>query len=560
MEQHMSTWSSAVAGRTSTIVPLPNEDAFSGIISARQPFGPYVTEDISNDDALKFLFDRENALHLEAMETRPAFIIGRRGSGKTALLFASSTHRNAVTVRLDTSSAFAAVATTVRALVGAGHELYTRHVSALWEAAIWHAAFRAMLTDPRFSAADDGKRRELEAYVDGLVPDYRRATATSVMRRFCQEVRARATDDFSLAPDDLDLFISANIFYADARHLAIDILSATPTVPDILVLMDSMEDFDKVVEIHQRTMEGLLTLLGERRRDRKPFSLRLCLPAELYHPVKEMSTNDLKDFAANVVLHWGARELVRVAARRLWIYVSINHREQLSGDRSLYTFDPDNAEEAERLLRSTLPRSVRNALGTREDALAYLLRHTQLLPRHFILLLNRVWTYHLAHSDNALRVSEDAVRRAVLRSEGDIVSEICKAYRPLYPDAEAACEAVIPHLRMTFSHSEFHRAFNQHGKSVTPHLDVHGFKRMLIEIGAVGRWMGETERYVEAEFEYTAPNRLNVSDDETMCLHPLFAGVYGSIDTQPGRAAGAKAVYPFGWDSNGPDYRLERVT
>ena len=84
-----------------------------------------------------------------------------------------------------------------------------------------------------------------------------------------------------------------------------------------------------------------------------------------------------------------------------------------------------------------------------------------------------------------------------------------------------------------------------------------GFKRMLIEIGAVGRWMNDTARYVEAEFEYTAPNRLNVSDDERMCLHPLFAGVYGCIDWQPNQGRDSKPVYPFGWDSNGPDYRLE---
>ena len=37
----------------------------------------------------------------------------------------------------------------------------------------------------------------------------------------------------------------------------------------------------------------------------------------------------------------------------------------------------------------------------------------------------------------------------------------------------------------------------------------------------------------------------------------LFADVFGCIDTQPDQARDAKPVYPFGWDSNGPDYRLE---
>ena len=534
---------------------LPTE-AFSGIITPHQPFGPYVTEDISNDTALSLLFDRENALHLEAMESRPAFIIGRRGSGKTALLWSQSTHRNAVVVKLETSKAFSAVSTTVKQLIDAGYELYTQQVAALWEAAIWHAVFRELLVDGRFSTADAKQRGQLGDYVHGLVPDHRRAAPTWVMSRFCQEVRSRVIAG-SLAPDDLDLFISGEQFFADAREQALAMLGASRSAPDALVLMDSMEDFDRVVEIHQRTMEGLLTLLGERHRDRRPFSLRMCLPAELYHPVKAMSTNDLKDFAANVVLHWSARELIRIAARRLWIYMTIHHSERLRGNRPLLLFDPDSAQEAEQLLRSVLPRTVGNGLGGEEDALAYLLRHTQLLPRHLILLLNRIWTRHLAHSDDPFSVSERAVRRAVLTSEGDIVSEICKAYRPLYPLADAACWAIVPHLHLVFGHSEFHRAFNQHGRAVTPALDVHAFKRMLIEIGAIGRWTGETARYVEAEFEYTTPNRLNISDDETMCLHPLFAGVYGCIDTQPGRGRDSRPVYPFGWDARGPDYRRE---
>jgi hypothetical protein len=541
--------------------PLPwsvPEDPFRGIISPHQPFGPYVTEDISNDDALRFLFDRENVLHIEAMEERPACIIGRRGSGKTALLLAPSTHRNAIPVRLDTSRAFAAVATTVRQLLDEGHELYTRHVSALWEAAIWHAVFRVLLVDPQITIQDAKQREQLSEYVLGLVPDFRRTSATTLLIRFCQEIRTRAKGGTSMLPDDLDLFISGNQFFGDARETARDILGAGADASDALILMDSMEDFERVVEIHGRTMEGLLALLGERRRHRDPFAMRMCIPAELYYPVKEMSSNDLKDFAAKVVLQWSASELIRIAARRLWIYVSIHHGDQIDREPVLRDFQPDSAKEAEALLRGVLPKTVKNGLGTREDTLAYLLRHTQLLPRHFILLLNRVWTIHLSHSDDPLHVTEDAVRRAILVSDGDIVSEICKAYRPMYPGASAACRAVIPHLRLTFSHAEFHRVFNQHGKAATPELDIHEFKQMMIEIGAVGRWIGETTRYVEAEFEYTAPNRLYVSEDETLCLHPLFAGVYGCIDTQPGQNQHSRPIYPFGWDASRPDYRLER--
>lgn len=106
----------------------------------------------------------------------------------------------------------------------------------------------------------------------------------------------------------------------------------------------------------------------------------------------------------------------------------------------------------------------------------------------------------------------------------------------------------IPELDHHFSLGDLQRVFNRHGKKFFENGDFFDFKRMLVEIGAIGRFFEETEQYYKARFEYTAANELITSVDDTYCLHPLFSGVYGN-----GRKA--KPVYPYGASLEDDDYR-----
>ena len=73
---------------------------------------------------------------------------------------------------------------------------------------------------------------------------------------------------------------------------------------------------------------------------------------------------------------------------------------------------------------------------------------------------------------------------------------------------------------------------------------------MLIEIGCIGRKINETDRYHEAEYEYTCPNRLYINDKDILCLHPLFTRIFRA--QQP---SNKKFVYPFATDIDAPDFR-----
>ncbi len=81
--------------------------------------------------------------------------------------------------------------------------------------------------------------------------------------------------------------------------------------------------------------------------------------------------------------------------------------------------------------------------------------------------------------------------------------------------------------------------------------DFAQFKRMLIEIGAIGRITSETERYIQAQFEYTVPHQLVTSTDDMLCLHPLFTEIFSAKTREN------KPVYPYGSRLEDSDYRGE---
>ena len=110
---------------------------------------------------------------------------------------------------------------------------------------------------------------------------------------------------------------------------------------------------------------------------------------------------------------------------------------------------------------------------------------------------------------------------------------------------------------MAFTDSVLHKRFNRLKKDVAvSYSDYHDFKRMLIEVGALGRMIDEDSTYVNAEFEYTRPMQLRVSEEDLLCLHPLFAGRFGAKivpDAEP--STSRKPVYPYGSGLDDDDYR-----
>jgi hypothetical protein len=214
--------------------------------------------------------------------------------------------------------------------------------------------------------------------------------------------------------------------------------------------------------------------------------------------------------------------------------------------------DLTKRSDAIALFNKVLPEKIINQTGFQEETVSYILRHTQLLPRHFLMLLNSI--FKNSGSTQALipfPLSREKIINGIRQVEEYIVSEIFGAFRLSYPTAEVTCKRCLPELGHIFSVGELQQTFTRHGKAVFGGGSFFDFERMLMEIGAVGRVIPgkESDVYIKGNFEYTVSHELTASYEDDLCLHPLFSGIFSNGGRRD------RPVYPYGSALEDEDYR-----
>jgi len=220
--------------------------------------------------------------------------------------------------------------------------------------------------------------------------------------------------------------------------------------------------------------------------------------------------------------------------------------------RGMSPLDLTKRADALVLFSKVLPEKITNQAGFQEETMSYILRHTQLLPRHFLMLLNSIFKgTNAGPGSNPFPISEDKIISGIRKVEEFIVSEIFVAFKLIHPTAEVTCKRCLPELEHKFSVGQLHQVFTRHGKGVFGGEGMFEFQRMLMEIGAMGRVIPgkETDIYIKGNFEYTVSHELTLSHDDEMCIHPLFSGIFGN----DGRKE--RPVYPYGSVLEDEDYR-----
>jgi hypothetical protein len=541
------------------------------VITEQQPFGPPdAAQFTASTDLLRLLYDPANRIHRQAEMTGAPYVIGRKGAGKTAFVMAPKLRDEVVAVELPSADVYQGVFGVVTALFARERQIFAEHTARLWRHLTWSAVLCAIARGPKLRTVSFRTVREYaESLGDGVVPADAGAAVSGYLRR------VRATIDASGQLGGLgDILESVR---GNGRAISEAIDAGTKLLADspsrYVVIVDSLEHYtgdlptNDYQQVEQLSFEGLFRFIGgDGTMPLRSFDIRFAFPAEMWTVLEKVSANPIKDFHSRVVAHWSARELIGLTGTRLALYCHLHHPTLID---ELELDDPLRAlsyNECRRLIDAVLPAEVVNAYGGREDAVAYLLRHTQLLPRHLITILNRVFEAQSTIDRRApFPVSKLAVVEGVRRGETEIVRDVIASYSRVHPDARLCCERIIPNVGQVLESGELHRAFNQTGIRKATGLDYRDVQRMLIEIGCLGRIVEaeSTSRYVVGEFEYTRSGSLHVGAGEPVCLHPVFAEVYSCRHSASRRTQLAtderqrvRPIYPVGTDPNAPfDYR-----
>lgn len=506
----------------------------------KKPFVPTNAADVRNPKVAELLFDKDNKI-FKAISGQPNILFGRRGSGKTAYLRSEYFLRNYdFIIELRMEGLFAKVLAEIeKNMRGA---VFAESVAEIWSTLFHVVLFDKVVHSEVMSKRDLSLARDFIAKLGvrrGKTPD-------DFLWNVVDAVSRRAGNGTIGIIAEVIRSLD-NVSFEDARNQVFRAMHKAHV--SAILMIDSVDGLPLNANNVPHTISGLLKCLGRFDGDASSFHVRCCIPTEYYHAFMRLSSNPNKDFEDVAILQWHARELLSVAAHRLQLYGAVH---DIGIDSLTKGLNPDNKQEAKKIVFSIFPEVVENNLGQQEGTLAYLVRHTQLLPRQLLRYLNQIASKHLKDGGTFHPISGTEVVAGIAAIEGSIAEEIFSAYQAIYPNAREACDRAIPELPRKFKHGDLLRVFTRFARKALPEFDLYDFRRMLIEMGIVGRVIGETEQYIQGLFEYTLPHRLVVGTSDEMCLHPIFSA--GRVKL-PAKAGLPKPVYPFGSDIDGVEWR-----
>jgi hypothetical protein len=512
-------------------------------ITKDEPFGPIDSADIDpkDTDVMNRLFESHNWIY-KNLRNRPSIIMGRKGAGKTYYLrtvFFDKQYNFYTEIR--TAHVLAHISNVIQGMTK--DAVFPETLSELWETILWTCVFSEIRKHPLLSSE---KLFIVNTYLEktGIKDtDTVDDVLWKIANLFDEVMNSNPRDGVSEILKRFD-----RVTFDDARSVVVESLQTSKK--NFVILMDSLDDFHLDIESVSHSLQGLLKFVGSMNKPRDVVDIRFCLPSELFRQIIKISSNPNKDFRRALKIQWTATELILIGAQRLMYYLALYYPNFLKG-----MSQPDLTKRADALalFSKVLPEKITNQSGFQEETMSYIMRHTQLLPRHFLMLLNSIFKgVGTGSGTNPFPISEERIINGVRKVEEFIVGEIFVAFKLIHPTAEITCKRCLPELGHKFSVGQLHQVFTRHGKAVFGGEGMFEFQRMLIEIGALGRVIPgkETDLYIKGNFEYTVAHELTFSHDDELCIHPLFSGIFGNGGRKKDRP-----VYPYGTVLDDEDYR-----
>jgi hypothetical protein len=495
--------------------------ALKDLLRLSEPFGPVDQQVVMDDDDAALLLDGAVLPFRQAFEHRSPLILGRKGAGKSSVLAgyqfptkykhllplseSDIPSDQDIVVPIESWQHFQDIVISVSKALPSGDKIiFPEWVSRLWADAIWIEIFKHLQQRlPHFTSSEQAR--------------------LSSIRSLFQ------TRDFRLVSPNID----------DAIHKMI--AAAKASVSNFLahrrarcyVLFDSMDDYPVRDSRFVSVIAGLLKCLSSFQRKHPEVSVIFCLPEEIARYLMQFSSNIIKDFNHPYYLRWKPGHLLRVAAHRYRLFIQLNDAIFF---KELDKLNFSTREDLQTFYQRIMPPDFSNTYGHREDPVAYLIRHTQLQPRHFLMILNRVATESYRETGGLRKFLAKAIQDAVSEAELRIAEQILYPYGDLYPKLIMACQQVLADLPPICNSAELAKAQSRMAKRMES--DIFDFRRTLFQMGILGKveedaLMPENGnqhsgvRYAYAKFYFNTFGDIGYPTDATYCFHPVFSKYFG---------------------------------
>jgi hypothetical protein len=536
--------------------------SIADVVTLQWPLGPSEAEPLLDmgEEIFSALYDERSSVHAEARRDDPFFIIGRKGAGKTAFLVGAALADQVDVILVRSESIYLEV----QRVAAHSRERFgppvADNVVHVWEALLFHVAMLQM-TRSRHLPQSESLRR-----IWGYMSSFGDPGEMSV-EGLLAAVAAQMLEGVGHARPELSFREASWALRTDRGSLEDASAHAREVLGvkgrgSMFVVVDNLEDLHRNLDEFTDVITALFRLPSRSvitGKEKLPFTARFAFPAELLPRLRMLAANPDKDFRRRLTIKWTAKELIRVAGHRLRKFLDVYFPDAPSHLGLPAEHHAADSEAAERTLKALLPEKIENGIGGTERPIAYLMRHTQLLPRHLITILNEIMK--LA----ARRVGRDGVPRAhvedvvsgIVEAENVIVEGILTTYSAVFPEMPGALERLKNEVNLVEPVSQLHHIYNR-TRGRRSGLEFSDFLEAGLAMGAFGIVEEDStqDRYVTGRFSYTARRPMKaVEDRDSVCVHPLFV----TLLFDPGamrRLRGQASVYPYGSD---PQHHLIEV-
>lgn len=460
-----------------------------------------------------------------ALDPKVFLIVGRRGSGKTALshFFAFQKHlRNAVAIDVDEPTVFEQMLEKITSLTLQSREVAIPKIAKIWNFIIWLIIFRELQDqDVRIRAACIFGDRT------GKVSNFIRHVLKALVNRFL--------DTEADLLDQLEEILSDDRIKA-GKAAVLELARKRP----IIVAFDTLENYAVHDDAMMRATAALIQCGSEFNKDYaiKGLHLKVFAMAEVFPYLKEeVVLNTLKFVRNEIYLHWRPKDLMRLISWRFYHYLRAVDR--LSEESVQIDWD-NHADVREKMWKPYFGNSLRNSIGLPELTFPFVLRHTQMRPRQLIVLCNTI--AETAFRERTFPIFRpEAIVKSVHKGQNALAEEVFNSYSSVYPKVGRIVEALCG-LPMLFKGNELDkRAPLTASEWAVGEYSPLAFRQLVAELGIVGRvrQINEQAGYVEADFEYSSESRLPLLVTDTCVIHPMF---YQKLNITINRRL---RVYPF---------------
>ena len=481
-------------------------------LNMHEPFGQADCESEVKELKSEYseLYFDETPFNEAAIQQETYLIIGRRGSGKTALsryFSFNKTLADPIYIDVDEPALYQHCLTEVANRAANSRDLAIYRLQRIWNYALWRVIFehtRALSADVDRATTPSAQRRSVSDFINGL------------FEMFMQLFK---DTDGNIDDGDLDALLTDD-HMAQAQEAVLALSRKRPVV----IAIDTLERYKVTDDGLMNAMAGLVQCAAEFNRDfaSRGIHLKVFMSGEVFPYLTEVVLqNPLKSVKGPVYLLWRPKDLLRLIS---WRFHRHLEAEGLLDEKSQGRIDwADHGDVMKRMWLPYFGEEITNGRGLRERTFSYVLRHTQLRPRQLILVCNAI-ANRARHARRFPHFTEADIVEAVKQVENELAGEIISSFHSVYNRVHEIVDALI-NMPMVFTGNELDKRAPQ-SKAAWPDgtYSPAAFRQLVTELGIVGRVSRHNadSGFIDADFEYSMRDRLRVTHRDQCAIHPMF--------------------------------------